>query len=193
MSEFNASNFKKEEGGQGPDIIGTTELTSPYFMVPPSGTTAQRPSGCAPGTLRFNTDIGSLEYFKGDTIGWESIVKTSPNLGGGTGSNTGTGARALFGCGFKSPANTDVIEYITISTLGNATDFGNLLAGASFIRGCSSSTRGVFGGGQAPGAQNVMQFVTIASTGNATDFGDLDDGTPHSCSVCSDVHGGLAQ
>ena len=87
MSEFNASNFKKEEGGQGPDIIGTTEFTSPYFMVPPSGTTAERPSGCAPGTLRFNTDIGSLEYFKGDTLGWESIVKTTPNLGGGTGSN----------------------------------------------------------------------------------------------------------
>ena len=84
MSEFNASNFKKEEGGQGPDIIGTTELTSPYFMVPPSGTTAQRPSGCAPGTLRFNTDIGSLEYFKGDTLGWESIDRKSPKLGGGT-------------------------------------------------------------------------------------------------------------
>ena len=57
MSEFNASNFKKEEGGQGPDLCGVTELTSPYFMVPPSGTTAQRPSGCSPGTLRFNTDI----------------------------------------------------------------------------------------------------------------------------------------
>ena len=73
MSEFNASNFKKEEGGQGPDLIGTTELTSPYFMVPPSGTTAQRPSGCAPGTLRFNTDIGSLEYFKG------CLLYTSPS------------------------------------------------------------------------------------------------------------------
>ena len=45
MSELNASNFKKEEGGQGPDLIGTTEFTSPYFMVPPSGTTAQRPAG----------------------------------------------------------------------------------------------------------------------------------------------------
>ena len=103
MSEFNASNFKKEEGGQGPDLCGVTELTSPYFMVPPSGTTAQRPSGCAPGTLRFNTDIGSLEYFKGDTLGWESIVKTSPNLGGGTGSNTGTGARGCL-AGGNAPA-----------------------------------------------------------------------------------------
>ena len=123
MSEFNASNFKKEEGGQGPDIIGTTELTSPYFMVPPSGTTAQRPSGCAPGTLRFNTDIGSLEYFKGDTIGWEQIVRTSPNLGG----------RAIYG----TSSSPNPMEYITISTLGNAIDFGDLTQGREFTEACS--------------------------------------------------------
>ena len=39
MSEFQASNFKKENGGT-PDLLGKTELTSPYFFVPPSGTTA---------------------------------------------------------------------------------------------------------------------------------------------------------
>ena len=39
MSELNASNLRKEQGNEGPDLVGTTELTSPYFMVPPSGTT----------------------------------------------------------------------------------------------------------------------------------------------------------
>ena len=29
-----------------PDVVGVTELTSPYFFVPPSGTTAERPSDC---------------------------------------------------------------------------------------------------------------------------------------------------
>ena len=103
--------------------------------------------------------------------------------------------RGIIAGGRSNPdgSRSDVIDFITIATLGNATDFGNLLAATSFIRGCSSSTRGVFGGGQAPGAQNVLQFVTISTAGNATDFGDLDDGTPHSCSVCSDAHGGLAQ
>ena len=57
MSEFQASNFKKENGGT-PDLLGKTTLTSPYFFVPPSGDTASRPANCAPGTLRFNTDIG---------------------------------------------------------------------------------------------------------------------------------------
>ena len=37
----------------------------------------------------------------------------------------------------------------------------------------SSSTRGVFGGGNDGSSTNVMEYVTIASTGNVTDFGDL--------------------
>ena len=52
MSEFQASNFKKENGGT-PDLLGKTELTSPYFFVPPSGDTASRPESCAAGTLRL--------------------------------------------------------------------------------------------------------------------------------------------
>ena len=182
MSEFNASNFKKEEGGQGPDLCGVTELTSPYFMVPPSGTTEQRPSGCAPGTLRFNTDIGSLEYFKGDTIGWESIVKTTPNLNGG--------ARGMFGCGFKSPANTDVIEYVTISTLGNGTDFGNSTrSDRHAYSGVSSRTRGCWGGGFPQATQTTIDYITIAQLGDAIDFGDLSAGRIGSTGLSNETRG----
>ena len=55
--------------------------------MPPSGDTASRPQSCAaPGTLRFNTDHGTLEFI-GDTIGWEHIQRReSQYLGGGTGS-----------------------------------------------------------------------------------------------------------
>ena len=84
MSEINASNFKKEHGDLAPDLVGVTELTSPYFFVPPSGDTAERPEDCEPGTLRFNTDHGSLEIFRGKTIGWEQIQRReSQYLGGG--------------------------------------------------------------------------------------------------------------
>ena len=94
MSEINSSNFKKEHGDLAPDLVGVTELASPYFFVPPSGNTASRPQSCAAGTLRFNTDIGSLEIFRGDTIGWEQIQRRDGQyLGGGTGSNAGTGVR----------------------------------------------------------------------------------------------------
>ena len=174
MSEFNASNFKKEEGGQGPDLCGTTELTSPYFMVPPSGTTEQRPQGCAPGTLRFNTDIGSLEYFKGDTLGWESINRTSPNLGGGTGSNTGFGARIAYAGGHNGTSAQDVIDFITVSTLGNAQDFGDMTTTTARPGGCGSRTRGLLAGGNTPSVfVNTIEYITFASTGDASNFGDL--------------------
>ena len=65
------------------------------------------------------------------------------------------------------------IEFVTIASTGNGTDFGDLLAANFGLGGGSSPTRGVFGGGAAPSAVNVIQFITIATTGDATDFGDL--------------------
>jgi len=172
MSELNASNLRKEHGNEGPDLVGTTELTSPYFMVPPSGTTQERPQNPQPGTLRFNTDIGSLEYFKGDTIGWESIDRVSPNLGGGTGSNTGTGARGLQ-MGGQNPSADNIIQFITISTLGNSQDFGDLTVSRASNTTFSSQTRACCVGGYVSGCRREIDYVTIATTGDATDFGDL--------------------
>jgi len=175
MSELNASNLRKEHGNEGPDLVGVTELTSPYYMVPPSGNTVDRPQNPQPGTLRFNTDIGSLEYFKGDTIGWESIDRVNPNLGGGGASNAGTGTRGLFGLGYVSPSGSDKIHYITIPTLGNAEDFGDTsLSTKNF--GCASSiTRGIHVLGASingPAEVNIIDYVTIAQKGVAQDFGD---------------------
>ena len=175
MSEFQASNFKKENGGT-PDLLGKTELTSPYFFVPPSGDTASRPVNCAPGTLRFNTDIGTLEVFKGDAIGWEQIVKKETGYeGGGTGSNVGSGTRGLFGLGFVSPTGTNRIDRVNVPTLGNTRDFGDLTNATKNFGCTSSSTRGLFIHGadtNGPSETNIIDFVTIASTGAATDFGD---------------------
>ncbi len=165
MSELNASNLRNEDGGRGPNLVGITELTSPYYMVPPSGTTEQRPENPEPGTLRFNTDIGSLEYFRGSTLGWEQIQRTTPNLDGG--------ARGIFAQSYQ-PSASNRIEYITIPTLGNAIDFGNLTASRKFGGAAASRTRGLWAGGGpgAPGQINI-DYVTIASTGNAADFGDM--------------------
>ena len=68
----------------------------------------------------------------------------------------------------------NVIDYVTIASTGNATDFGNL----TVVRRAhntmpSSSTRALFMGGQNPASQDVIDFVEIATTGNAVDFGDL--------------------
>ena len=158
MSEFKASGFRDEFGNAGPDIVGLTTFTSPYYFVPPSGTTAERPSDPSLGMLRFNTDIGRLEVWRNDASAGES--------------RAGTGVRGVITTGYDGSARSDAIEYITISTLGNGVDFGNLTVARSGNRGGSSRTRAIFMGGMNPSSAdvNTIDFVTIASTGNATDF-----------------------
>lgn len=80
--------------------------------------------------------------------------------------------RATYGGG-SDGTRTNVIDYVTIMTLGNAVDFGDLLEATNGTAACSSSTRGLFGSGYTTGNVNVIQYITLASTGNATDFGDL--------------------
>ena len=92
------------------------------------------------------------------------------------------------------PAYTlyDIIDYVTLATEGNATDFGNLAAAKHFTTGgVSNSIRGAHGGSSTdPATLNVIEFVTIASTGNATDFGDMTYAA-RGVGGNSDVHGGL--
>jgi len=82
--------------------------------------------------------------------------------------------RALFGGGDGTSDDSNVIDFVSISTLGNASDFGDLTVGRASPAALSSSTRGVWAGGQdGTGRLNVIDYVTIASAGNASDFGDL--------------------
>ena len=165
MSQINVRNLSNENEDGAPDIVGISTFSATSYMVPPVGTTVQRPENPQPGELRFNTDIGSLEYYKGTSLGWETIGLTSPDLDGG--------ARGIFAAGQVAPSAgsyTNHIEYVTISTLGNGNTFGDLTAVRSHCAGMASRSRAVFGSGYGP--SNVMDYITIASTGNAVDFGD---------------------
>ena len=178
MSEFKSSNFSNEDNSGGPDLVGITTFTSTAYFVPPSGNTAQRPSGdgLAYGTLRFNTDIGRLEVWRGDH--WATILGESPNLNGG--------ARG-FVAGGAWGSNVNLIDYFTISVLGNSQDFGDLTTGRSLNQGCSSITRGIIFGGTGTG--NVIDFVTISSTGDAQDFGDMQSPSGFSASLSNQTRG----
>ena len=83
--------------------------------------------------------------------------------------------RGVFSDGEAGNTSISTIDYITIQTTGNATDFGNRTANDMYGSGdCSNGTRGVIMGGTGDaGGVNVMDYITIQSTGNATDFGDL--------------------
>ena len=67
--------------------------------------------------------------------------------------------------------NSNRIDFITIATTGNATDFGDLYFGTRESGGCASPTRGIVKGGS-PTHSNVIQFITISTTGDSSDFGD---------------------
>jgi hypothetical protein len=96
--------------------------------------------------------------------------------------------RGVF-AGGNSSSNDNVMDYITIASTGNATDFGNLSDGRGYLAGLSSETRGVFGGGS---SSNVIDYITMASTGNATDFGNLTVARAFPGGVSSDVRGVFA-
>ena len=70
---------------------------------------------------------------------------------------------------------TDAIDYVTIASLGNASDFGDLTLGRSYIQGVSDGTKGVWVAGVvAPwSSDDTMDYNVIASLGNSSDFGDL--------------------
>jgi len=82
-------------------------------------------------------------------------------------------ARGLFGGGY-TPTLSNTIDFITISTLGDAQDFGDLTQARLGPGAVSSSIRGLWCGGYvSPAAVNTIDYVTIATTGDAQDFGDL--------------------
>ena len=103
---------------------------------------------------------------------------------GGGGCSDGT--YAIMGGGYAAspswPNNgTDIIDYYTIDTTGNATDFGDLLSAVQVLCGVNDATRGCFLGGNndSDTRLNTIQYITMATTGNSTDFGDLTNPTAY--------------
>ena len=100
--------------------------------------------------------------------------------------------RGIFSGGFTgSNVLSNTIEFITMATTGNSTDFGDLPVARRAGSGTSNSRLAIFAGGYTPGSfKNAIDQVTIQTTGNATDFGDLFFAIQES-SGSSDSHGGL--
>jgi len=75
----------------------------------------------------------------------------------------------------SDPYNSTVIDMITIPTLGNASDFGDVTVGIGYgANGTSNVTRGLIGAGYVhPAASNAIRQVELASQGNTADFGDV--------------------
>ena len=197
-----------EQRGRGRGLIRMADNAINYITISSLGNSqdfgdataaAQNTSACASSTRGlFSQGYDHPGYYK--TIDYVTIATTgnAQDFGdittsasfiygmGGCASST----RGLFGGGFTAPspnaaAGLKQINYVTIASLGDSQDFGDLTGnGVRYPAATSSPTRGLFAGGRdsadAPVYnQNDIHYVTIATLGNALDFGDLSY-TPYS-------------
>ena len=79
---------------------------------------------------------------------------------------------------------SNTMEFVTISTLGNAADFGDMQDGRVFCSSASNAIRGIIVGDSYP-ITNVITFITIATLGTDQDFGDMNSARDGSCSAAS--------
>ena len=103
------------------------------------------------------------------------------------------GGMAFFGGGNPNNTSFNNIDFVTIASAGNATDFGDLTYSLYGMAGTTNSTRGLFAGGATyPGGTyySHVDGVTISTTGNAVDFGDLTT-AKQSGAGAGNGHGGL--
>mgnify|MGYP003646431937 FL=1 len=89
----------------------------------------------------------------------------------------GISGRGVFAGGlspaYPNGSRQNSMEYITIGTLGNGTDFGDLTSAKAYLAGAGNDTRGLFAGGDNGSAINNIDQFTFMTLGNCTDFGDL--------------------
>jgi hypothetical protein len=140
-------------------------------------------TGALSSTIQYIT-IAST----GNAANFGNLTQARNLLASCSSSTVGVFAGGATGSQYGTAQNT--IDYVTIASTGNATDFGDLTVASYWQGAMSSSTRGVFGGGGAGSVNNVIAYITIASTGNATDFGDL-AANVYSLGGCSNAHGGI--
>ena len=161
----------------GNDAFGST-VASPVRGIYADGTATN-------GTLDFITisTTGDSQFFGDLATNRGTTIHSASNS-----------TRGIFAGGYSNPgtgANTNIIEFVTIATLGNAQDFGDLTrTTAECNGGAASPTRAIFSGGGPSSGSDTVDYVEIASTGNAIDFGNLITGSFHN-SACSNGHGGL--
>ena len=110
--------------------------------------------------LGNSIDFGDISYGKaGYAYGFSSTTRGI--IAGGVRVNT------------PDTDSYNEVGFVTISSTGNTTDFGDLNYDKYEGGAGSSATRGVVMAGYGPNYTHMIEFCTMATTGNFIDFGDL--------------------
>ena len=174
-------------GTEGPVFEGDIQFTSQNFLTLPKGDTTQRGRGRAvffsgndnttpaADAVKNNIDFIQIQSM-GNTVSFGDSINTKRRRAQAAGSSSTRGVNCG---GFQpsSPSRVDTIEFITIATQSNSTDFGNLTSAASDIGTVSNGVRAVSTLGIESDFSNSIDTFVITSTGDATDFGDVASGS----------------
>ena len=143
---------------------GPRNLSVTDTFTLPSGDTISRETKPTVGSLRFNQDFATLEFYTGNnwaTVNTFTEIQNSP-------SNRGR----MLTMGGANPSSITDIQSIQINTQGTSTHFGDLTQARSHNTALANETRGTCVGGHSP-ETDIIDYVTMASEGNAIDFGNL--------------------
>jgi len=100
--------------------------------------------------------------------------------------------RAVSAGGYSPSAYFNAIEFVTIMTTGDSSDFGDLIVPKYAMGSFSSPTRGLFCGGDpgtSPHTTDDVDFIEIATLGNSLDFGNLINKRLNSGGASSETRG----
>ena len=128
-------------------------------FMPPVGGIADRPVDVKAGSVYYNKDLKTIEFWDGNF--WKQV------------DNTTRRGRCVWAGGYNksgSPSsNTSRIDFVNSHTLGNSRSFGDLSAAGQDAHGSGNAERGLFGGRF---NSDAIEYITIASEGNSIDFGN---------------------
>ena len=179
MSDFIIDKITNRDGSAGTQIAGISTFSGTSGMVMPGGSTAYRG-----GRGRGVFGSGGVSPAQQNVLNYITIATTgnAAEFGGDAYSRGGSCAsfasetRGIWAGGYAYPGNTRLtsIDYVTISSKGGVTDFGDIRTASYGQAGFSDSTRGISGGGYLhPDSTAYIEYVTIASTGDASEFGEF--------------------
>ena len=180
---FNTDSLVLEiyDGNQWVQVVAD----SPELLT--NGTRGVRVGGQTPSTPY---GINTIDFFNMSTTGNASDFGDLNVYRASSGQGFASRTRGFAASGYNSSLGgyIDNIDFFTIASQGNASDFGDMVAGKQGIGALASTTRGVINTGS-PAPSNVIQYVVMATTGNARDFGDLSVARTYARGLASKTRG----
>ena len=140
------------------------------------------------------TSTNIIDYIQIQTLGNAIDFGDLYKLHSGQSSGMGSPTRAFTMGGFASSpsAYCNDIQVVTISSKGDAVNFGTLTYAGGYLSACSNSIRGFGSGGyQFPGSFTTRHIntLTLSTQGNATSFGDLTSNRGYAAGSSSNTRG----